>query len=150
METKTSLELTHDLFQIMKQFPRLRLTQNSSDGLRRREYDLLVMLALNLDTETQALSVTELSNLLQITPAGVTHLLNPLEELECIVRLPDPNDRRVVLIGLTEKGNEIAKSLIAQVQEKLIGLVNHLGAEDSQTLIRLMSKMIEFLISDAE
>ena len=145
MNATTSIELTHELFQIMKQLPRLRLTQNSPEGLRRREYDLLVMLALNLDAETQALPVSELGNLLQITPAGVTHLLNPLEELGCIRRLPDPNDRRVVLIAPTEKGKEIADNLIAIVQEKLIGLVHHLGEEDSATLIRLMSKMITFL-----
>ena len=145
METSASLELTHDLFQIIKQLPRIRLTQRGDNGLRQREYDLLVMLSFNLDTDTQALNVSELSNLLQITPAGVTHLLNPLEELGCIRRLPDPNDRRVVLIALTEKGQEIADSLIATVQEKLIGLVHHLGEEDSATLIRLMAKMIAFL-----
>jgi DNA-binding MarR family transcriptional regulator len=134
----------------MKQLPRMRLTQNSPEGLRRREYDLLVLLALNLDAETQALPVSELSNLLQITPAGVTHLLNPLEELGCIQRLPDPNDRRVVLIALTEKGRSIAEGLISTVQSKLIRLVNHLGEEDSQTLVRLMSKMIAFLSEEAE
>ena len=147
MEAKTPVDLTHDLFQIMKQFPRLKLTQSSYEGLRRREYDLLVVLSLNLNADTQALTVTELSNLLQITPAGVTHLINPLEDLGCIKRLPDPNDRRVVLVGLTDKGNDIAESLILQAQEKLIGLVDYLGEEDSATLIRLMSKMIEFLSS---
>ena len=145
METRTPLELTHDLFQIIKQLPRIHLTQGGDDGLRRREYDLLVMLSFNMDANTQALSVSELSNLLQITPAGVTHLLNPLEESRCIRRLPDPNDRRVVLIALTEKGEEIADNLIATVQEKLVGLVHHLGEEDSETLIRLMTKMITFL-----
>jgi DNA-binding MarR family transcriptional regulator len=129
----------------MKQLPRIRLTQTSPESLRQREYDLLVLLALNLDAQTQALPVSELGNLLQITPAGVTHLLNPLEELGCIRRLADPNDRRVVLIALTEKGKEIADSLIGTVQEKLVGLIHHLGEEDSATLIRLMSKMIAFL-----
>ena len=150
METGMPLELTHYLFQIIKQLPRIHLTQGVDDGLRRREYDLLVMLSFNLDAGTQALNVTELSNLLHITPAGVTHLLNPLEESGCIRRLPDPNDRRVVLIALTEKGQEIAGSLIATVQEKLIGLVYHLGEEDTATLIRLMLKMIAFLSAEVE
>lgn len=145
MSTKIPLELTHDLFQIVKQFPRLRLTQSSVEGFKRREYDLLVMLSLNLDTDTQALSVSELSNLLQITPAGVTHLLNPLEDMGCIERLRDPNDRRVVLISLTDKGQGIADDLIAGAQDKLVGLIEYLGEEDSRTLVRLMLKMIEYL-----
>jgi DNA-binding MarR family transcriptional regulator len=144
MKEKTSLDLTQDLFQLMKQFPRPKLKQSSCDELTRSEYELLVMLVMKITEDNKALTATEISNLLQITPAGVTHLINPLEEAGFIERLNDPNDRRVVLIGLTDKGTEMAEGLIAEVQEKLIGLVNHLGEEDSKTLIRLMSKAIEY------
>jgi len=72
-------------------------------------------------------------------------LINPLEEAGYIERLQDPNDRRVVLIGLTTLGKELAKKLIAEAHESLIGLVNHLGEEDSKTMIRLMTSTIMFL-----
>src|SRR5215207_11593521 len=147
MREKTALALTRDLFQLMKQFPRPKLKQSSVSGLTRSEYELLVMLVMSLDSDKKAFTVTEISNLLQITPAGVTHLINPLEEAEYIERLPDPNDRRIVRIGLTAKGTQTAETLISEVQENLIGLVNHLGEEDSKTLIRLMSKSIEFFAS---
>ena len=52
--------------------------------------------------------------------------------------------------GLTDKGTEVAEALISEVQEQLIGLVNHSGEEDSKTLIRLMSKSIEFFASQFE
>jgi len=150
MKEETSLALTCDLFQIMKQFPRPKLKQSSIDGLTRSEYELLVMLVMSLDADKRAFTVTEISNLLQITPAGVTHLINPLEETGYIERLQAPNDRRIVLIGLTDKGTKVAEALISEVQENLIGLVNHLGEEDSKTLIRLMSKSIEFFASQFE
>jgi DNA-binding MarR family transcriptional regulator len=144
MKQKTSLDLTHDLFQLMKQFPRPKLKQSSIDGLTRSEYELLVMLVMNLGEDKKAFTVTEISNLLQITPAGVTHLINPLEDTGTIERLQDPHDRRIVRIGLTDKGTQVAEALISEVQEQLIGLVNHLGEEDSKTLIRLMSQAIEY------
>jgi DNA-binding MarR family transcriptional regulator len=150
MKEKTSLALTCDLFQLMKQFPRPKLKQSSIDGLTRSEYELLVMLVMSLDGDKKAFTVTEISNLLQITPAGVTHLINPLEQTGYIERLPDTNDRRIVLIGLTAKGTQVAESLISEVQENLIGLVNHLGEEDSKTLVRLMSKAIEFFTAQFE
>ena len=150
MKEKTSKALTHDLFQIMKQFPRPKLKQSSIDGLTRSEYELLVMLVMSLGEDKQAFTVTEISNLLQITPAGVTHLINPLEEAGYIERLQAPKDRRVVRIGLTKKGTQVAETLISEVQENLIGLVNHLGEEDSRTLIRLMSKSIDFISSKFE
>ena len=144
MREKTALALTRDLFQLMKQFPRPKLKQSSISGLTRSEYELLVMLVMSLDSDNKAFTVTEISNLLQITPAGVTHLINPLEDAEYIERLHDPNDRRIVRIGLTDKGANVAKTLVSEVQENLIGMVNYLGEEDSKTLIRLMSKAIEF------
>jgi DNA-binding MarR family transcriptional regulator len=150
MKENTSLALTHDLFQIMKQFPRPKLKQSAIDGLTRSEYELLVMLVMNLDGDKKALTVTEISSLLQITPAGVTHLINPLEVAGYIERLQDPNDRRIVRIGLTGKGTQVAESLITEVQENLIGLVNYLGEEDSKTLIRLMSQAIEYFTSQFE
>ena len=151
MQKKTSLDLTHGvLFRLMKRFPPLKLKPSVIAGLTRSEYELLATLMLNLDDEKTALSVTEISNLLQITPAGVTHLINPLEEAGYIERLPDPNDRRVVLIGLTDRGTETAEALIADIQRQLIGLINHLGEEDSQTFFRLLSRAIEFFASQFE
>ena len=150
MKENTSLALTCDLFQLMKQFPRPKLKQSSIDGLTRSEYELLVMLVMSLGDDKKAFTVTEISTLLQITPAGVTHLINPLEEAGYIERLQAPNDRRIVLIGLTDKGTKVAESLISEVQEQLIGLINHLGEEDSKTLIRLMSKSIEYFAAQFE
>jgi DNA-binding MarR family transcriptional regulator len=151
MKEKTPLDLTHDvLFRLMKRFPPLKLKPSVIAGLTRSEYELLATLMLNLDDEKTALSVTEISNLLQITPAGVTHLVNPLEERGYIERLQHPNDRRIVLIGLTDKGTKAAEALIADVQEQMIGLLNHLGEEDSKTFIRLMSRALEFFASQFE
>jgi len=147
MANKNQLALTQELFQLMKQLPRPKLKQSSVDGLTRSEYELLVMLVMSVKDGKGAFTVTEISNLLQVTPAGVTHLINPLEEAGYIERLPDPLDRRIVRIGLTDKGTQTAETLISEVQENLIGLVNHLGEEDSKTLIRLMSKSIEFFAS---
>jgi DNA-binding MarR family transcriptional regulator len=144
LKEKTPQALTRELFQLMKQFPRPKLKQKSVSELTRSEYELLVMLVMSRDADKKALTVTEISNLLQITPAGVTHLINPLEGAGYIERLQDPNDRRIVRIGLTDKGSQAAEEIISEVRENLIGLVNHLGEEDSKTLIRLMTKAIEF------
>jgi DNA-binding MarR family transcriptional regulator len=150
MKEKTTLALTYDLFQLMKQFPRIKYKPYSIDGLTPGEQALLMMLIMNFDGSREALTVTAVSNRLQITPAGVTHLLNPLEATGHIERLQDPNDRRIVRVGLTDKGKKAAELLMKAVQEQLGGLVNHLGEEDSRTLIRLMSKAIEFFGSQTE
>jgi len=145
MNSRINMELTQELFQILKQFSRLKWEQTHSQDLKRSECEFLVVLFSNLGVDAATVTASELSNQLQITPAGVTHLINPLEEAGYIERLQDPNDRRVVLIGLTTPGKELAKKLIAEAHESLIGLVNHLGEEDSKTMIRLMTSTIMFL-----
>jgi DNA-binding MarR family transcriptional regulator len=146
MKQKTSLALTYDFFQLLKKFPRLRFKQYSIDGLTPGEQGLLVMLVMSFDGTGKALTVTEVSNLLQITPAGVTHLLNPLEETGHIERLQDPNDRRIVRVRITDKGTQVAEILIRDFQEQLTGLIDHLGEKDSRTFIRLLARAIEFFM----
>ncbi len=144
MTDKTPSDLTQELFQIMKRFQHLKAKQLPVGALKRSEVELLGMLALNLEGDKHALSVTELSNLLKITPAGVTHLINPLEKAGYIERLRASNDRRIVRVGLTERGAKVAETLIAQIQEQLTGLVDYLGEDDSLTLIRLMAQVIVY------
>jgi DNA-binding MarR family transcriptional regulator len=151
MKKKPSLDPTHDiLFRLMKRFPPLKIKPGVITGLTRSEYELLATLMLNLDDEKTAFSVTEISNLLQITPSGVTHLINSLEEAGYIERLSAPNDRRIVLVGLTDKGTEAAEALIADIQEQLTALFDHLGEDDSQTFIRLISRAIDYFESQFE
>jgi DNA-binding MarR family transcriptional regulator len=151
MKKKPSLDPTHDiLFRLMKRFPPLKIKPGVITGLTRSEYELLATLMLNLDDEKTAFSVTEISNLLQITPSGVTHLINSLEEAGYIERLSAPNDRRIVLVGLTDKGTKAAEALITNVQEQLTALFDHLGEDDSQTFIRLISRAIDFFESQFE
>jgi len=144
VEQQIPTGLSHDLFQIVKRFLRLDLKLKSIDGLTRSEQELLVMLLMNFDETQKVLTVTEISTHLQITTAGVTQLLNPLEDTGYIERLPDPRDRRIVRIGLTGKATRDASALILDAQEKMVELVKLMGEEDSKTFIRLMIQAIEF------
>lgn len=144
MKEKAALTLTNDLLQIIRQLPRLKFREPVIAGLTTSEKGLLLLLAINMDDKKVAPNASEISNLMQITPAGVTHLLNALEEQGCIERLPDPKDRRIVRIGITDRGNQAARRVASEAQRQVMGLVRHLGEEDSRNLIRLMSTAIEY------
>ncbi len=144
MSQNSNADISHELFQIVKRFLRLDLKLKSIDGLKRSEQELLVMLAMNFEETKKELTVTEISNHLQITPAGVTQLLNPLEEAGYIERMQAPRtDRRIVRIRLTDKGTRNGSMLIATAQEKMVELVDLLGEEDSQKFIKMMTLAIE-------
>ena len=144
MSDKEITRLAHDLFNIIKQIPSLRPEVGAADGFTRSEYELLAFIAINQSDEKRLFSSTEISKLLGITPAAVTHMINPLEKAACVERMQDENDRRLVLIRLTKKGNKIAELIIENFKEKLSAFIEYLGEEDSQTFILLMNKLLKY------
>ncbi len=116
MKEINSLSLIQDMLKLIKRFPRLRLASGVPDNLTHSEYELLLLLGMNLFAEKTAISVSEISAMLQITPAGVTHLVNPLEAKGYLQRQASPGDRRVVLVALTAV---LATSLIRLIYKFL-------------------------------
>ena len=147
MDEINSLALIQDLVLLTKRFPHLRLGQKIIGNLTHSEYELLLLLGINLTADKPAFSVSEISAMLQITPAGVTQLINLLEAKNYLERRPAPNDRRIVLIALTEQGQETAKILLADMRKHLAGLVNYLGEQDSQILFHLVYRAITYFSS---
>jgi len=147
MEEINTLDLIQDLVILTKRFPNLGLGQKIIGNLTHSEYELLLLLGIKLSAERPALSASEISAMLQITPAGVTQLVNLLEAKNYLERRPAPNDRRIVLIALTEQGQATAQILLADMQKHLAGLVEHLGEQDSQTLFRLVYRAITYFSS---
>lgn len=143
----TEIHLTQDLFQLFKRLPHLKLNVQRIKGLTNSEHELLVVLRFNITSDKTMLSASEITNLLHITPAGGTHLFNPLEKAGYITRMQEPRDRRITLIGLTEKGIETTNALLADIHEQFDGLVDYLGEEDSKTFIRLITKAFNYFAS---
>lgn len=149
MHRKDDVTLKQQMLQLIKGLTRLKWSQQPCPELKPSECELLRILFLTtVGKSPPAVSASELSTELQITPAGVTHLVNPLEEAGYIQRTKDPNDRRVVLVGLTEKGHHSAARLIQQALDRFGRLVDHLGEKDSREFIRILSIVVEYLIKN--
>jgi DNA-binding MarR family transcriptional regulator len=87
-------------------------------GLTHPQY--LVMLAL---WQYGALSVKELSGLLQLDPGTLSPLLKRLEAAGLLRRERDPKDQRNLALALTDKG----KSLREQAEKIPAGIIERLG-----------------------
>ena len=145
MEKTISSESSQELLQLLKHFSRLKWEKSPIQELRPSECELLALLYTNHSDGNKALPASELSKQLNITPAGVTHLLNPLEETGYINRIKDPADRRFVLISLSAKGERLAESLAEEAQNKISDITQYLGEEDSKILIRIMASLISYI-----
>jgi MarR family transcriptional regulator for hemolysin len=91
----------------------------------------------------------ELAEAIGLQGATVTHHLNAMEAEELVTRRRDPDNRRVHLVELTDRGEELfhrlAKAAIAHDQRLRTGL----SQEEIGTLATLLDKLRSNVTSDA-
>jgi len=144
-EVEEKVLLAQELARTMMRFRRSGGQDKSKHDIRMSEFMLLCTLKECKATTTKGVKVSDLSTRLKITPAAVTHMINSLEEGGYIERLPDPKDRRVVLVSPTEKSLGIMEEMQAEHLEFSQGLVAFLGEQDSKEFIRLLKTSFEYL-----
>jgi DNA-binding MarR family transcriptional regulator len=148
MNNNRKKAINHELREILREFNRLKFKQVSWEGLRASECELLGMIFIIKEESGTAPTASKVSELLNITPAGVTHLINPLEKNGYVNRVRDLNDRRSVIINLTEKGNLLAEMFVQETENRISGLVDYLGESDSRKLIELIEVVIQYFAAN--
>jgi DNA-binding MarR family transcriptional regulator len=88
------------------------------------------------------LSPTRLGQGLMLSSAGVTSRLDRLERRGFVVRLPDPDDRRGVIVELTEAGLDIVDAAVAANSVSDRQLMERLDPEEIETLEGLLRKVL--------
>ena len=89
--------------------------------------------------------VTELAQLAQVSKPTVVYLVNDLERLGYVERIPDPADGRAKLVRLTERGiraQEAAREVVAQIERDWGEL---LGPRDFAALRELLKRLHDAL-----
>jgi DNA-binding MarR family transcriptional regulator len=108
-------------------------------GLNRGEVGVLY--ALRGVGPPHQLSPTRLSQVLMLTSAGTTGRLDRLQRRGLVVRRPDPDDRRGVVVELTEEGLALAEQAVGAVAEAQDALLSGLSEQELETLARLLRKV---------
>ena len=91
------------------------------------------------------IKITEISKKLGLPPSAITPVINSLEERSFIVRKNSPEDRRIVLVELTEKGRDFFSKKQEIFFRKAVQLCSYLGEKDATEFIRLFNKASEFM-----
>jgi DNA-binding MarR family transcriptional regulator len=132
MALVTSIMRVHQLF----------LTQGNETlkpfDLTFARYEVLAWLAWNADCGS--LSLSQIAERLQVTPATVTNAIDRLEADGLVRRLPHPNDARSTLAEITARGRRTVAAATAELNAKLFESVR-LSKDDMETLFRLLFKI---------
>lgn len=83
----------------------------------------------------------ELAEFLQVGSGRIGNALKSLEAKGYITRKPSPEDRRVTLVTLTEKGREFGREKHRAFRHFMEELVSAIGEEDAGELMRILKKI---------
>ncbi|MFI1992194.1 MarR family winged helix-turn-helix transcriptional regulator [Actinoplanes sp. NPDC020271] len=68
-------------------------------------------------------------------------ILDDLQDRGLISREPDPGDRRVRLLGLTDQGRELHRAVQAEIRDAEAGLLAGVPAGDREAFLRTLSAL---------
>ncbi|HVJ49272.1 MarR family winged helix-turn-helix transcriptional regulator [Desulfitobacterium sp.] len=107
------------IYQIMQKFQKMRMNSTNTSEMPRSEIKMLNMIKLNT-SETEEVTISILSELLEISKPAVSQMINVLEDKGYVERMTTKNDRRIVYVRLTECGEQ---RLVKELQAVRISLL---------------------------
>lgn len=123
-------------------------TPPSQLGLNRSQVTMLMHIAYGAPhdappksgEEAQPIAVGVLAAQMHQSLPTVSQRLSTLETAGYIVREPAPNDRRITLVRLTEKGRAMVEELPRVVSQRINDAFAAMGEEKAETLLALLEE----------
>ena len=135
-----TLQVTARLSRIGAHLARRQEATFDRFGLGRGEVGLLS--ALRIAGPPYRSSPTRLAKGLMLSSAGVTSRIDRLERRGLVRRLPDPDDRRGVIVELTDQGLEVVDAAVAALAINDRQLLERLDAQETAQLEAILRKLL--------
>jgi DNA-binding MarR family transcriptional regulator len=121
---------------------RLHYTEQMYEPFGLNRGGVEVLAALRSHGPGYQLSPTDLCGLSLVTSATMTNRLDRLEQDELVRRLPDPTDRRALIVEMTPKGREVIDELITAVVARRADQISGLDPDEQLLLAQLLRKLL--------
>lgn len=138
MEGKNQ-ELRHALVKAMVEFRRVKPTIQMVCGLPAGEFFFLQRLH-ELANEGEV-RVSSLRDAMSMTMPAVSQFLRTQEEKGLILRETAPKDRRVTLVTITEKGEQVLLASQQQFNQMLDRLIQQYGPKEVEQLVHMLNRL---------
>ncbi len=103
-------------------------------------FNLLTILAR---TDGEGMHLSKISELLAVSRANVTGLVDVLARKGLVRRVSSSADRRVRLAMLTPEGSQLIQDILPRYYQFNAGLCNSISDQDSETMVNVLSRIRE-------
>jgi DNA-binding MarR family transcriptional regulator len=125
---------------LARHLDRARRQAFESHGLESWEFDVLA--ALRRAGAPYRLSPGRLLKETLVTSGTMTNRVDRLTARGLVERLPDPHDRRGVLVQLTDAGRDAVDAAMADLLEHEHGLLGSLTAAEQQRIAKVLRELV--------
>jgi DNA-binding MarR family transcriptional regulator len=109
-------------------------------GEQRNSMDRAAFLLLNRLDRTGPVGVKALAQAMGIDSSTVTRQVAPLVDCGLVDRVPNPDDGRAVVLGLSEQGRRRLEEVRSSRQELMRVLLADWPEEDRETFVELLTR----------
>jgi DNA-binding MarR family transcriptional regulator len=134
------LQVLSRVSRLARHLDRARRTAFAAHGLETWEFDVLS--ALRRQGAPYQLSPGALLRATLVTSGTMTNRIDRMAEGGLVTRLPDPQDKRGVLVQLTEMGRAVADAALADLLDHERDLLGGLDADDRDRLAALLRRLL--------
>ena len=152
LELDLATRLTQDHHQSLKLWLRmLSCTMRIENDIRSRlrtTFDITLPrfdLMAQLERHPEGLRMGELSRRMMVTGGNITGITDQLEQEQLVLRVPDPKDRRVFTVCLTEAGRAAFAQMAVVHEGWIADLLKDMSPDDKGQLIALLSQLKRLL-----
>jgi DNA-binding MarR family transcriptional regulator len=98
-----------------------------------------------LNRQSEPMTMGDLSRALEVPFSTATHQIDWFVHNNYARRLPDPDDRRIVRVELTEEGKQILDAVNEFMFERMQKILDAFSEEEQQDIMRLLEKFIRIV-----
>lgn len=96
----------------------------------------------HLTRQKEGATLAELSRHLLVTAGNITGLIDRMEDQGYVNRIPDPDDRRVTRVQLTESGDRLAAEVLPKHSQDITEAFWPLNEQEKLQLRGILDKLI--------
>lgn len=143
---RPNLMLPDHLRRVKEQMDRLR---GNIDGSM-EDYTFLLRVFIILSQNDAPPSMGELSTCLDLPLSTATRIVDWLVRGGLVERVPDPSDRRMVRVRMTDNGQQYFQMSMEFNRQRIIRLLENFTPEEQEQLLHHLGKLFDLLLAEQE
>ncbi|MFH1414220.1 MAG: MarR family transcriptional regulator [Candidatus Omnitrophota bacterium] len=144
MAELTVLEFANQLNEILPTIIK-GFAKSQANELYKGKITLPQFLILQILHKEGELKMSRLARFVNVTTAAMTGLVDRMVRDKYVVRMDDPNDRRIIRVKLTVKGSDLVKKINEQRRQMIIKTFGQISEDEREVYLKVLMRVKDIL-----